>query len=100
MIDQDRNSDQLKHSAIVASQAKIVRAFYDAAERLLIGPNIFDDSRQAVRTALDDLSKLVEQAHEVASEYFGQALERAAREYFANVAAIQQTSPQDFGRKH
>ena len=85
---------------MVASKAKIVRAFYDAAERLLIGPNTHGDSRQAVRSALDDLSGLVKQAHEVASEEFGQALERAAREYFANIAAIQRTAPQNFERKH
>lgn len=100
MIDLHVKNAGRKQVSISASQAKIVRAFYDAAERLLSEPNKYCDSRQAVRSALDDLSGLVKQAYQLSSEEFGQALERAARGYFANVAAIQRNAPPNSNRRH
>lgn len=91
----------LRPGAKSASQARIVRAFYDADERLLVRSNRHALSHQTVRNALDDLTGLVEQAHKLGSEDFSLALEGAAKEYFANVEAIQQqTAPQKFHRRH
>ena len=75
------------------AQAMIIRAFYDAADRILANRNLNQTSTQAVFMALRELSDVVARAKAEGSQEFADTLERAANKYFERVAAIQGDLP-------
>lgn len=70
------------------AQSEVVRAFYDAADRLLALDDKSRISSSEVEDALRTLSAVVNGANNNCSEEFNASLLRAAREYFRQVSLV------------
>ena len=75
-----------------ATQAEIVRAYYDAADLLLADHHLNIRSAEVVFSALRDLSEVIAQASESCPSEFTGALRAAAKTYFERVAPIQRNA--------
>lgn len=81
--------DDSRDLSALKEQAKAVRAFYDAADRLLTLEEHKSDQATIVFEALQELSQVVEQAKNSCSDEFVRSLANAAQEYFRRVALLQ-----------
>ena len=75
------------------AQAKVLRAFFDAAEKILAVRYVESEASQEISLAIADLEKVFTQADELGSEEFSKSLKTAADAYFSRVAALNPIVP-------